>query len=79
METLVNILYQICDELMLPSDDSSSEINQQELANLILEWLREECFEGKKTPSHMLLHCVATIFYHFKIDVFSNGKYSFLI
>ncbi len=74
METLVNILYQICDGLLMPTLNQS-DINQQELSVLILNWLREECFEKKKTPSHMLLHCAATILYHLKIDVLSEGNF----
>jgi hypothetical protein len=70
METLVNILYQICDELSLVCDESG----QVELATLMLAWVSEECFERKRTPSHMLLHCVATVFYHFKGEALANGK-----
>lgn len=61
METLTNILYQICDELM-----SSSVETNNELIELLIDWLRDECFVRKRVPSHMLIHCVATIFYNQK-------------
>jgi ubiquitin-protein ligase len=63
METLVNILYQICDDLLLYNAKDSSSVN--DLLGLFIEWLNEECFKHRKIPSHMIIHCVAAIFYHY--------------
>ena len=63
METLVSILYQICDEL---GRGEEAAVANKELVVSVLSWLREECFARRHVPSHMLLHCVATIFYHQK-------------
>lgn len=64
IETLVNILFQI-NKITYDTDEFTNATDlEKSRADLILSWLKEQCFIGNKNmPSNMLLHCVACLIY----------------